>query len=296
MTHLGIILVFFSALCHTGWNTLSKLNQTDPMTFLTKALLYSAVMYFPLFVYLQFRVTYTPTYLICLAVSGLCGGAYFFCLAKAYETGDISTAYPVARSFPILVLAWAGLFLDEIPSFSGVVGIALIILGCFLLPIKKLKFGKGGISLKNYMNASSFWALLAALFTSFYSLTDKYAAIEHRAGLSVLDSILLKINYVYLQNAISLVLVFSILKFKKYEYGRVDRRMVAIAGFIFLVSYALVLIAFVDNKTAYVVSFRQLSIVLTAVLSMLFIERKFSKTRFLGALIIFIGVLIIAFS
>ena len=289
-------MVFFSALCHTSWNILSKLNNADPMSFLTKALFYSALLYFPLFVFMQFHVVYTITYTLCFLASGLFVGIYFFSLAKAYETGDISTAYPVARSFPILVLAWAGLFLDEVPSFTGLIGISFIISGCFLLPIKKFKFGKDGFSLKNYMNASSFWAFLAALFTSFYSLVDKYATIENHPGLSHFESILQKVNYVYLQNFISLLVVVVILKSRKYDYEKVGRGAVVFAGLIFLVSYTLILVAFMENKTAYVVSFRQLSIVLTAILSMLFIEKRFSKMRLGGAVIIFTGVVLVAFS
>ena len=296
MTLTGIILVLLSALCHTCWNTLSKLSDADPMTFLTKALLYSSVMYFPLFVWIQFNIDYTPIYTICVIGSGGFCGIYFFSLAKAYEHGHISIAYPVARSFPILVLAWAGLLLDEIPSMIGIFGISLIIFGCFMLPIKKFKFGKDGFSIKNYLNISCFWALMAALFTSFFSLTDKYAAIENKADPLSLNSILSKVNYVYLQNLISLIILLFILGMKKYKYKEVKKPRVAFAGFLFIISYTLIMIAFVENKTAYVVSFRQLSIVLTAVLSMLMIEKRFSKMRFAGALVIFAGVVLVAFS
>lgn len=296
MTTFGIVLVFFSALCHTCWNTLSKLHNADPMSFLTKALFYTTVIYFPLFFVLQFYVTYTFVYLVCVIASGICCGFYFFSLAKAYETGDISMAYPVARSFPILVLAWAGLFLDEVPSATGMIGISLIVGGCFLLPLKKFKFGEGGFSVRNYCHASTFWALLAALFTSFYSMADKYAAIENVASSSSLESIVMKVNYVYLQDFISLIIVFIILKLKKYQLKKVGRGRVVLAGVLFLISYTLILLAFVDNKAAYVVSFRQLSIVLTAVLSMIFIEKKFSKMRFVGVCVIFSGVVLVAFS
>ena len=68
-----------------------------------------------------------------------------------------------------------------------------------------------------------------------------------------------------------------------------------VSGVLFLISYTLILIAFVDNNTAYVVSFRQLSIVLTAILSMIFIEKRFSKIRLAGVIAVFAGVIIVAF-
>jgi drug/metabolite transporter (DMT)-like permease len=233
---------------------------------------------------------------VCVIASGIFCGLYFFTLAKAYETGDISMAYPVARSFPILVLVWAGLLLDEVPSLMGMIGIFFIISGCFLLPLKKFKFGEDGFSIKNYCHESTFWALLTALFTSFYSMTDKYSAIENVVDPASLESILTKVNYVYLQNLISLIVVYIILKLRKYEFKEVGRARAIFSGVLFLISYTLILIAFVDNNTAYVVSFRQLSIVLTAIFSMIFIEKRFSKIRLAGVIVVFAGVIIVAFS
>jgi drug/metabolite transporter (DMT)-like permease len=50
------------------------------------------------------------------------------------------------------------------------------------------------------------------------------------------------------------------------------------------------------SDRAFVVYFRQVSFFLTAVLTMFFIQKRFSKMRFAGAVVIFAGVVLVAFS
>jgi len=292
MNTQGLILVLLSACCHASWNVLTKLSNADPPSFLTKALAYSGIVYLPFFIYFQFYVNYNWLYWACAVGSGLCAGIYFFALGKAYTHGHISVAYPVARSFPILVLAWAGLLFREIPSVLAITGIALIIAGCFVLPLKRFCLGEGGFALKNYLNWSCFWAAIAAVFTSFYSIIDKYAAVNACSPDSRI-AIIEKINYVYLLDLVALLVIWSGLKFSGFKFKPTSNRRTIIAGIIFLVSYSLILVAFTTNPAAYVVSIRQLSIVIGAVVSMFFIEKQFSTPRLIGVLLIFAGIILV---
>jgi uncharacterized membrane protein len=62
---------------------------------------------------------------------------------------------------------------------------------------------------------------------------------------------------------------------------------------VFLVSYTLVLVALVTDPVAYVVSFRQFSIVLATGVSMVWLERAFSWPRVVGVTMVFAGVVLI---
>ncbi len=294
MTTSGIVLVLCSACLHATWNLLSKTGG-GPTSFLTRALYYSTLCYLPLFVIFQFRIDYTPFYFGALAASGLFAGLYFICLAKAYDAGRISIAYPIARSFPILVLVWAGLLFHERPSAQAVAGIALIVGGCFLLPLKRFRNNTEEIGLRHYWNRSSIWALGAALATSAYSMIDKAVSANINSA-NTLEATILRVNYVYLQNAISLAVM---LVFARTSYAGLNRSVngkALICGLIFLVSYSLILVAFTHNPVAYVVSFRQLSIVIAAIVSMLVIEREFSWPRLFGVSTIFVGVVLVGLS
>ncbi len=289
-----MLLVLLSACCHATWNLLSK-SGGDPVSFLRRALFYSAALYFPLFLALQAWVVYTPVYLLCLLISGILTGLYFFALGKAYFHGHMSVAYPIARTFPIFVVTWAGVLLGEKPSPAGLLGIVAIVAGCFVLPLRRFTCGEDGFAWRNYFNWSCFWAFWAALWTSAYSIIDKYAALE-TARLAGGAAFAAKINYVYLQNLIAWLTVLLVVRLTRLPETPVDRRRAIPAGLIFLVSYSLILMAFATDAAAYVVSFRQLSIVLTAVASMVWIERDFSRPRLLGVLVIFAGVVLVGLS
>lgn len=293
MSEQAIILVLLSACLHATWNVFSK-SSGDPISFLLRALAFSALIYAPLFVWMQPRVHYPPVLTICLIGSGVCCGLYFYCLGKAYHHGKISVAYPVARSFPILVLTFGGVLLGEYPNAQGLTGTLLVVVGCFVLPWQRFVRGTDGFCLANYRNPSVFWALGAAALTAAYSLMDKVAATSMLAGPA--GGILDKVNYVYLQNLTAWATVALVVRVSRYTILPAHPQKAFFCGLLFLVSYSLILLALTTDPVAYVVSFRQLSIVLATVYSMFWVEREFTWPRLWGVVLIFAGVVLIGFA
>ncbi|MCF7853569.1 MAG: DMT family transporter [Candidatus Pacebacteria bacterium] len=292
MSERAILLVLLSACLHAAWNLFSK-SSDAPVAFLLRALRFSALFYAPLFLWMQFRVAYSPLLIACLTGSGVCTGLYFFCLGKAYHHGKVSVAYPVARSFPILVITFGALFLGEVPSPRGAMGVVLVVSGCFILPWQRFVCGPEGFCLENYHNRSVLWALAAALFTACFSLLDKVAALAMRdIGESMVD----KVNYVYLQNAIAWATIAICIRIARYKVYPVARWRAYVCGAIFLASYSLILMALATDPVAYVVSFRQISIVIATLISMLWLERQFTWPRMTGVGLIFSGVLLIGWT
>lgn len=291
MDSTGIMLVMGSALLHCTWNLLSK-TCSSPLGFLFLALKYSMLAYLPLFVLMQFYVSYPPVYLTCMLASGVLCGGYFFALGKAYEHGHLSIAYPLARAVPILLVTFGGMALaGERPSLCATAGIVLILAGCLMLPLRRFGFGRDGFNLAGYVNKSTLWALLSAVFTAGYSLCDKFGAANAPGeGLSGLAG---KLNYVYVQNAICFGLVWLTLRFGQAPARTVYRGRAFFCGLLFLFSYFLIMLALVNNPVSYVVSFRQLSIVIGAVVSMLFIEKEMIRVRMLAVLMVFSGVVMV---
>jgi uncharacterized membrane protein len=79
----------------------------------------------------------------------------------------------------------------------------------------------------------------------------------------------------------------------KQSYPVTHRYRALFAGLIFLVSYSLVVLALTSDPVAYVVSFRQVSILITVMVSMLWIERQVSLPRLVGVSLIFVGVVMV---
>lgn len=291
MSWQGILLVALSACCHAAWNLLSKASN-GPTAFSRQALRWSAICYAPLILLIQPQIHYSTHYLLCILSSGTAVGLFFFSLSKAYQHGNVSVAYPIARSFPILVVTWVAALWGRVPSSLGLCGILLIMTGCFVLPMNRFAFAPDGFALRNYLNRSCSWALLAALFTSIFAVIDKSAA----AGipeLGVGQTLLTGINYVYLQNIIAwVVMELACLKLKQPNPER-QRPKAIVAGLIFLASYSLILIALISEPVAYVVSFRQISIVIATIVSLIWLEKVRPLPRMVGIALIFSGVFLI---
>lgn len=291
MSLSAILLVLLSAVCHSAWNLLAK-TSGGPIAFMRQALRFSALCYAPLFLVFLDRIDYSPTYLACFLTSGLAVGLFLFCLSKAYQYGQVSVAYPIARSFPILVVTWVLFLWGVTPSAVGLAGILLVVAGCFVLPMGRFSLGPEGFSPGNYLNRSCLWALLAAVATSVFSVIDKYAAVSMPVA-PVDLAIYYRINYVYLQNLVALGVMEVCTLHLRQPYPAANRSRALFAGLIFLVSYSLIVLALTTDPVAYVVSFRQVSILITALVSMFWIERRISRPRLVGVALIFVGVVMV---
>ena len=101
---------------------------------------------------------------LCLVATGIIHGLYFALLAEAYEHGEISLVYPVARGSGVGLTALAAwLVLGEDISLLGASGIALVLAGIFCLGAPALKHQTRGLQL----------ALGVGLTITCYSLVDK---------------------------------------------------------------------------------------------------------------------------
>ena len=108
-----------------------------------------------------------------LAVSSFAETLYFFFLGKAYELGDLSVVYSLARSSPLFLSIFAVIFLNESVTIWGISGILLVVLGVYIMHLRSFfseDFLKPIVSIRS--KASQF-ALLSALCTTTYSLIDK---------------------------------------------------------------------------------------------------------------------------
>ena len=135
MAVTAIILVVISAVLHAGWNLLSKYRHPTASFFLL-ANLAGAVLLLPVLIlsadvldcFVSGRVG------LLLLATGFFMALYWAALAGAYRAGDMSVAYPLARSSPVIVVTAVTLILGRGDQVSGqcTIGIVLVVAGCFL--------------------------------------------------------------------------------------------------------------------------------------------------------------------
>lgn len=159
---LSIIAIILSAaLLHAIWNSIVKTAIDRTMTLGLVAfghVLPGAVMV----VLLPLPSTESFIY---IALSTIVHFGYFYLLGRAYQYGDLSVVYPIARGIvPVLVSLWAWLLLGEVLPLAVWGGIALIITGILLSSWKVLKSGVGTSTL--------ILSLGTGFCISIYSLVD----------------------------------------------------------------------------------------------------------------------------
>lgn len=300
MTLLAIVLLFLSACIHAGWNLLSK-RSAPSLAFFLLANTVGAFALLPMLVYYPaLSQAFTSKVWLLLFVTGFFQAIYYTTLGQAYQRGDLSLAYPLARSLPALLVLFFMVVIGKSHQVSGLClwGIVLVLMRCFVLPMRQFR----DFRVDNYLNLSSFFALLAALGTAGYSVVDDEALRILRdandTGLSTWQVTLLYAMFEAFTSSIWLcvfALPWQVCRQEIRHLLSTSKKAIFMAGVGIYLTYGLVLIsmAFVSN-VSYVVGFRQLSIPIGAVLGVVVLKEPGFVPKFVGLFVLVVGLVLIA--
>lgn len=144
MTPFIVALILSAALLHAVWNAIVK-SAADRTTTLGLVALGHVIPGAVMVVLLPLPSMESMGFVLC---STLVHFFYFYLLGKAYQHGDLSVVYPIARGIvPALVGLWAMIFAQEVLPLQAWGGIALIVLGIQLSSWKALRSGVGRAAL-----------------------------------------------------------------------------------------------------------------------------------------------------
>ncbi|WP_170572536.1 EamA family transporter [Ruegeria atlantica] len=144
MTLFVIVIILTAALLHAVWNAIVK-TAADRTTTLGLVALGHVI---PASVMVMLLPLPSAESFIYILLSTVVHFGYYFMLGKAYQHGDLSVVYPIARGIvPALVSLWAMLLVGEVLPLQAWGGIALIALGIQLSSWKALRSGVGRAAL-----------------------------------------------------------------------------------------------------------------------------------------------------
>lgn len=296
MTLYAALLVIFSALLHAGWNILGKSNNGSGYSFTLGASLSQFLLLSPFIVWCFIQVgisNISAHFWWLLGISAIGQVIYLVGLLRAYKNGDIGVIYPIARALPVLMVGLGAWALGQSLDLTTWFGFAILTLGCLLVPLKTLK----GLSASAYANRGVFWAFIAAIGTTIYSIVDKEGINWLVSETTALTSLHIAVLYLGLQTAgITLMLVLWLVFTKqtheialawKYRYHSTA------AGLMMGLTYGIVLYAMtmVEN-VSYVVALRQVSIIFGVFMGMWFLKEPWLNSRILGVLLVCSGLII----
>ncbi len=289
MSGIALGLVLTAAFLHATWNYLTKRSQVK-LVFVWWFLLISGILYFPMFLYFWNQIIITKVGWTCITATSILHAFYFGFLGMAYEVGDLSVVYPLARGMgPFLVPFFAIGLIKEQLSLPGIIGIGLIILGVYVLHLTS--FSRKMVLLPFLMlkSRSSLWALGTGGTIVFYSLVDKIGVSNVYPPV-----------YVYLMFVGAFILLSPYVLMKKrgllFEEWRKNRPAILAVGFLALFTYLLVLFAMQMSQISYIVALRESGILFSALYGTLWLRESHGLHKIIGAVLIFFGVFSIGLS
>jgi drug/metabolite transporter (DMT)-like permease len=290
LTPFELGLVLASAMLHALWSTWIK-GSRDPLIFnaLQEVLpLVAALSLLPLVNFDEI----SPTLWKILAATGVAHSLYFYWMSRAFEHGDLTLVYPIARSTPAFLPLIAVPLLGESISPGGGLGIAMVVGGMWLV------YAGPDFRWSAFASPAARFALLTLASTVAYSLFDKSAMVELASG--PWTSPLPRAVAFFLLLSVASAAGFLPLVFRR----RGARAIVEASGTEFwpasasavlsFAGYSLILKALEAAQVSYVVAARQTSVLFALVLGVVWLRERPGRRRVIGAVATVVGVAMIA--
>lgn len=274
MSATVFLAVLAAAAMHAVWNALIKL-RLDPfisIQLMSAGMGVAALPFIP-FVGLPQWPSFGWAALSALVLHT----GYKFFLTKAYETGDLAQAYPLARGTAPLIVMVAGIaLLDEQPTTTVLVGILLLSAGTFLMSLRG--------SVGAFAGRAVGFALLTSVFIAGYTLADGVggrtapSALNYAVWLYIVDGVWSLVFCAMMRGPRSLKLMLP-----EWKIGLG-------AGMLSATAYAIAIWAATQAPVAMVAALRETSILFAMILSVWMIGEKLTRWRVAAALCIVAGV------
>lgn len=275
MSFTVLLAVLGAALLHAGWNAIIKTGLSKQTSMFLLSVGHAAI---------GFCVTLTKPFPEAevwpwLLASGLIHMAYQLFLAFAYEQGDLSRVYPLARgAAPMMVLVVSVLFLSDPMGVMDYVGVLVLGLG--------IAFMARGVFTNGESRRLLPFAFGSAMATAGYTLADGLGARVAGDPLQYVGWLMMLSALFYTPAAIAL---------RGVEVIRASRRdwiMGLIAAAASFAAYAIAVWAMTVAPLALVAALRETSILFAVLLGWLLFGDRMDRGKIIAAVLIVSGVVL----
>jgi drug/metabolite transporter (DMT)-like permease len=277
----ALVLVLVAAASHCAWNLILK-SETHRAEISLGALVVGVILAIPVFLFYPVSAVSAQAWGL-IALSAVFETAYVLLLTAAYQAGDLSLVYPIARGTPgLLIVPLSITLLGESLSRGGLLGIGLVVVGIFGAHLPT------GHAAAGSMRAVGL-ALLTGVAIAAYSLVNKLGV--QRVPVPLYAAL------VFAADALMLAIVLRAqgkLVWPPLPPGR--WKPAVVVGVLMMGSYLGVLGAMALAPLAYVIAAREVSIVMTTLAGILLLGERTSWRRLTGAACIFAGLVAIGLS
>lgn len=267
--------VLAAALMHATWNALLKV-RLDRFASISLMSFGMALVAVPLLPFVTMPTGETWGW-ICLSLVFHTGYKYY--LTRAYELGDLTLAYPLARgTAPLLTTLGGAFLLGEAPGLITLSGILLLCAGVFLMSFR------GGGPGDSFRGRAVFFALLTSVFIAGYTLSDGSGAR------SAADATSYAVWLFFFEGLWSMVFCMMLRGPKVVRIMLPEWKIGLVGGFLSAVAYWIAMWAMTKAPIAAVAALRETSILFAMLISVTMLGEAISRWRLLAALLIVFGV------
>lgn len=290
MTPVEIALVLVSAVLHAVWSTSIKASG-DPLTFNLLqggVTLAAGAAVLPFIDYAALPAGLWKW----LVVSSLAHSVYAYWLSRAFEHGDLTLVYPIARSTPAILPLVAVPLLGERITAGGALGIAVVVAGMWLVQ------AGARLDWRAFHSPATRFAVFTLASTVAYSLSDK-AAMTVLAAEPVPGG-LPPVLVFYVLMSVGHLVPFALLVLLHRSAraiaaaARKELAAASVASLVGFLGYGLILKTLETAPASYVVAVRQTSVLFVLVLGVVRLRERPGRARVLGAAATVAGVGLIA--
>ena len=271
-----LFLALSAALLHASWNALAK-SGANPVFNIAAYQLLSSLLCIP---FLPFVSMPGPTVWVLIAASTAIHTLYYFSLAQAYRSGDLSAVYPLLRGLaPVLVAVSAWLFAGETLTAGNLLGVLIISVGIMSLTLGRS--AQSGLS-----GRAIFWGCTTAVLIASYTVVDGSGV---RAAVDPLSYIV----WLFLVESIPVVMiVLATQRTAWFHYIGSHKAQILFGGVASTAAYGMVIYAMSLGAMAVVSSLRETSVIFATLIGAVFLGERFGVRRVIAAVMVTAGVIV----
>ena len=258
-------------------------KRVDPLLVSWFNNLIPLILFSPLLFFIDLKFNYQ--FFEALFISGIINITSAILYHRAIFKDDISVVVPMLSFTPLFLLFLSPLIVGEFPDAWGLIGTILIISGSYLLNINLKKQGIFSPLKSLLKNKGTFYMLIVAFIWAISANYDK-------RGIKA-SSIYQYIIFVNLFITIGTTIFVYSKRKVSLQALKLEYKNLLMVGFLTSLAYFVHMTAITLTLVVYVVSLKRTGGMISVLLGYFIFDEKNIRQRFLGATIMFIGVLFI---
>ena len=297
MTFTAFLLIISSATLHATWNLLAKKSKAA-LPFYASACTVATLVWVHCQFWTPVKIWSLPAmFWLMTAGSVVSDIVYATGLVRCYRKMEMSAAYPMMRSIPLLLTfsITALLGLGKPLTLTAVCGMLIVFVGCMMIPLKRFSDFK----ISGYFNKSMLFVLVVACGTTGYTIFDSQAQFFIRETMPQISKPVVSMTYYSTRGLMLAAALWLIILLLREERENVKSMITnrdwsaVFAGFAASGTYILVLLAmnYVSN-VSYVQVFRQIGLLIGMAAGILILKEKFTLPKLAGVLLIISGLVL----